>query len=190
MPYADLSQARNPAERLFAGEGKIDSARAFLIYNKGAISQELTYALKYYGDMELAMQLGRMAAIRLSQLPDYALPDLLIPVPLHKKRLNKRGYNQAEWIARGFQSVWGTPMDTTHLKRIKRTETQTRKKLYERIINMETSFSLSEGQNFSNKHILIIDDVLTSGATLKACIAEFSECNNLKISIFCLSVAE
>lgn len=190
LPYASMQKGKNPAGKFFAGRGNLSSAHAFLYYSKGGITQRLVFALKYYGNKKLAATLGRIAARRLPESPDFTLPDILIPVPLHKKRLKKRGYNQSEWIARGLSAIWRAPVDTNHLLRIEKTKTQTRKSLYERLISMETAFRLDNKEDLEGKHVLLIDDVMTSGATLEACIHELSRCNNIKISIFCLSITE
>ena len=190
LPYTRFSADNNPLTSLFAGRTEINNSHAFLYYAKGGLAQKLVFSLKYYNNKELGLILGRMAALSLSRLPDYELPDILLPVPLHKKRLRDRGYNQSEWIAKGFSSVWERPIDTTSLVRIKKTETQTRKSLYERIMGMETTFRLTNQTVLEGKHILLIDDVITSGATINACIKELQLCKEVRFSVFCLSVAQ
>lgn len=189
LSYTRFGITPNPTSKLFAGRPEIGWSSAFLLYAKGGITQKLIYQLKYYGDKELGHTLGRLAAMSISQSYGFVLPDVLIPVPLHKRRLRKRGYNQSEWIARGLNSVWGVPIDTQHLIRSRKTKTQTQKNLYNRMINMETSFQTINIGELEGKHVLIIDDVLTTGATLNACINELSTCNNIKISVFSLSIA-
>jgi ComF family protein len=189
MPRLPLEAGENPAERLFSGNSRIESAKAFLSYEKGNITQNLIFNLKYYGNKELGEVLGRMAALSLSNIENYPIPDVLIPVPLHKKRLRKRGYNQSEWIARGLQSVWGTPIDTGHLIRLRKTNTQTRKNVYERKISLETVFGIYNPEELYGKRVLLIDDVMTSGATMEACIRELLCCEEVKISLFSLSIA-
>lgn len=190
LPYTRFDADNNPLKRLFAGQTELISAHAFLYYTKGGGAQKLIFALKYYNNKELGLILGRMAALNLARLPEYETPDILIPVPLHKKRLKKRGYNQSEWIAKGFEAVWKKPVDTTSLRRIKYTETQTKKKIYDRIVSLESTFQLTNRAAFEGKHVLLIDDVITSGATINACIKELQLCKEIKISIFCLSVAQ
>jgi len=190
LPCITPYDENNPAKVLFAGRPEIEAAHAFLHYGKGSIVQKLIFSLKYYDNKELGLILGRMAAHSIARQTGFMLPDILVPVPLHKRRLRQRGYNQAEWIARGFSSVWDRPLDTIHLVREKHTDTQTRKSVFDRITTLETSFSLTNCHIFEGKHILLIDDVVTSGATVDACIKELTQCNNIKISIFCLSIAQ
>lgn len=189
LPYTRFGADNNPTNALFAGRPEAGWSNAFLRYEKGGMTQKLIYRLKYYGDKELGQTLGRMAAASVRQSPGFVMPDMLIPVPLHRKRLRARGYNQSEWIARGFSSTWNVPVNTTQLNRDKRTVTQTKKNLYDRMINMETAFQAINHDVLTGKHVLLIDDVLTTGATLNACMDELSTTNNIKISTFSLSVA-
>lgn len=190
LSYTRFNVNQNPAELLFAGRNEISAAYAFLHYEKGGITQKLIFSLKYHNNKKLGFLLGRMAALQLIRQVDFEQPDVIIPVPLHKKRLKKRGYNQSEWIAKGFNSVCRKSIDTTSLIRLKKTETQTKKSVYDRITGIETAFQLTSGENLEGKHVLLIDDVMTSGATLNACVKELSRCEKIKISIFCLAVAQ
>lgn len=190
LPYTRFNREQNPTDPIFAGRGEINAANAFLYYGKGGITQKLIFSVKYHNNKKLGFILGRMAALQLTRNSDFEEPDVLIPVPLHKTRLRKRGYNQSEWIAKGFNSVCQKQIDTTSLIRIKQTETQTKKNLYDRLTGIETAFQLINNTNLENRHVLLIDDVMTSGATLNACIKELLRCRNIKISIFCLAVAQ
>lgn len=189
LAFFRMDDEANPAAALFAGQSRVISAHALLAYQKGNCTQKLIFNLKYYQNKKLGLTLGRMGARLLKQLAETSPPDLLVPVPLHKTRLRARGYNQSEWIAKGISAAWGTPVDTSHLKRTKKTKTQTRKSLYERLNALNTSFQLDNPKDFEGKHILLIDDVVTSGATLNACIEVLSGCKDIRISIFCLSIA-
>lgn len=190
LPYTRSEKGTNPAAKIFARRPEIKSAHAFLHFKKGNATQKLIFSLKYYNNKRLGFALGRMAALAISRSPEYELPDVLIPVPLHKTQLKKRGYNQSEWIAKGFNSVINRSIDTVSLAREKKTNTQTRKNLYERMTGMETSFSLTNPNAFEGKHVLLIDDVITSGATLNACIEELCLCSKIEISVFTLSIAQ
>lgn len=189
LSYTRFGFDSNPTSRLFDGRPELVWSNAFLRYEKGSITQKLIYRMKYYGDKELGEVLARIAGTAISRLPGFVLPDILIPVPLHKKRRKERGYNQSEWIARGLNSTWGVPIDTHHLQRNRHTKTQTKKNLYERMVNMETIFQVTGHEDLAGKHLLLIDDVLTTGATLNACIEELVRCNDVKISVFTLSAA-
>lgn len=190
LPYTRFSSTQNPVAKLFAGRKEIGFAHAFLRYEKGGLTQQLVFSLKYYGNKELGFVLGRMAALQLSRKEDFELPDLLIPVPLHPKRLRQRGYNQSEWIARGFNSVCKKTIDTSSLQRFKKTDTQTRKNVFNRMIGTEMAFRLADHSNLDGKHVLLIDDVITTGATISACIDQLLQCKKIKVSIFSLAVAQ
>lgn len=190
LPYMRFGSSGNPVAQLFAGSNEIGFTHAFLRYEKGGITQRLVFSLKYYGNKQLGFILGRMAALEVMQSKEFNVPDLIIPVPLHPARLRQRGYNQSEWIARGFNSVCGTRIDTTSLRRVKKTDTQTRKNVYNRIAGIETAFQLTSDQHIEGKHVLLVDDVITTGATINACIAELLRCKKVKISIFSLAVAQ
>lgn len=161
----------NPVEQLFAGKVNITAATAFLHYEKDSHVQKLIYALKYYDNKELGYLLGRIAALELKETHSpLCCADLLIPIPLHPRKIKKRGYNQSEWIARGVSSILHIPVDTSHLSRIKKTDTQTHKSIYERWGNVQDVFSITNPQTLEGRHILLIDDVITTGSTLEACV--------------------
>jgi Predicted amidophosphoribosyltransferases len=185
-----VSRYGNPTTNLFKNNIDAVFSSAFLYYEKGGNTQKLIYSLKYHGNKKLGYTLGRQAAIELQSNPDFVLPDLLIPVPLHLKRQRKRGYNQSEWIAKGINSILGGVIDTSHLKRKKHTDTQTKRGVFERNMNMENSFFLEKGEELSGKHILLIDDVFTSGATVGACARLLLEQEGVKVSLFALSIAK
>mgnify|MGYP003349625720 CR=1 FL=1 len=108
--------------------------------------------------------------------------DIIIPVPLHQKKLNKRGFNQSEWFAKGLSIVFGKSIDTGKLFRIKETETQTRKKKYERWENVEGIFELKDEIGFEKKHVLLVDDVITTGSTIDAAFQPFKGISGIRIS--------
>lgn len=115
---------------------------------------------------------------------------MLVPVPLHKKKEKLRGYNQSEWIARGVSVITLIPVFTSGMVREKNTETQTHKSAFERWENVDGIFRVTIPEYFSGKHILIIDDVLTTGATTVACASAFDKVEDIRISILTLAVAE
>jgi len=116
--------------------------------------------------------------------------DVIVPVPLHKKKQKLRGYNQSEWIARGISSVTGIPLNAKSVIREKNTETQTRKSAFERSENVEGIFKLCDVACFQGKHVLIIDDMLTTGSTTVACASTLFEVEGVRISVLTLAVAE
>jgi ComF family protein len=173
---------------LFVGFPQVDEVAAFLYFEKDGMTQKLIHSLKYYNNKALAEYLGRIAAIELKAHVIYASVDTLIPVPLHRKKEKKRGYNQSEHIANGIASIYGCKTDKTAIVRMTDTESQTHKSVYERFTNVEKIFSCTDTAQLSGKHILLVDDVITTGATLSACIATLSEIPQINISLFSLSI--
>lgn len=179
----------NPAEQLFTGKVEIEKATAYLHYEKGGKVQQLIYAIKYKGEKEAGFQLGRQAALALHEKGFFEGIDLLLPVPLHSQRQKKRGYNQAEWIARGIASVCLLPIENKALARIRKTNTQTHKNVFDRWTNVQNIFSVKSEEPLIGKHVLVIDDVLTTGATIGACANCLSAIEGIRISILTLSIA-
>lgn len=182
-------QIENPVEKRFWGKVDLVRGTSFFHFHKGSDFQQLLYELKYKGNKELGEVVGRYAAVDLLEDPDFADVDVIVPVPLHANRLKERGYNQSEWIARGLAAVMHKPIDTSHLIRMLPSSTQTRKTVYERYLNMEGIFQLNDPGVFEHKHVLLVDDVLTTGSTLEACILAIQHSEGVRVSIFTLAVA-
>lgn len=154
--------------RVFAGRVPLELVTSFYTYEKRARVQNLLHAIKYKGQKELGEFLGRLYAQDLGKAGTFENVDLLLPIPLHEKKLRKRGYNQSEWFARGLAGELGKPVNTRVLTRVKETGTQTRKKKYQRWENVEGIFSVTEPETLYEKHVLLVDDVITTGATIEA----------------------
>ena len=146
--------------------------------------------LKYGGYKELGEVMGRYMSAELSSGEFFDGVDMIIPVPLHRKKQKLRGYNQSEWIARGIASVTGIPLCAECMIREKNTETQTRKSTFERWENVEGIFELHHAESLIGKHVLIVDDVLTTGATTVACASRIMEVEGIRISVLTLAVAD
>lgn len=145
--------------------------------------------LKISWEQKIGYELGRMAATTYRETGLFDTIDLLLPVPLHPKRMRQRGYNQSEWIARGIRSVTGIAVDTSSLSRIKKTESQTRKQIFERSENVEDIFRVENTDTLKNKHILLVDDVITTGSTMNACAEAMKAISGIRISILGIAVA-
>lgn len=182
-------QPENEVEKRFWGKVPIHRGTSFFFFYKGSPFQQLLHELKYRNNPGVGIVAGKFAAADLLQSPDFASVDVIIPVPLHPKKLRKRGYNQSEQIALGMSAIMNVPIDTRHLIRIRETATQTRKTVYERFVNTSGIFGLTNPTAFKEKHVLLVDDVLTTGSTLEACIQTLMETDNIKISVFTLAVA-
>lgn len=181
-------QEENPVCQLFMGKVDIVNASAWLHYEKGTKVQQLIHAFKYYDNRALAYQMGRQMGMSLQAYIDKET-DWLIPVPLHRKRHRQRGYNQSEWICRGLASVIHVPVYTDGLQRKTASGTQTDKSIYARWINVQDIFTLKDTQCLEGKHVLLIDDVITSGSTLSACAEVLSAIPDIKVSILALAAA-
>lgn len=180
----------NPMLKLYAGIPQLQNAAGFLIYEKEGKVQSLIHSFKYRDNKQLAKQLGRIAACELETNNFFNNIDLLVPVPLHPKKERKRGYNQSEWIARGIASLINKPIISDILLRTTHTKTQTSKQRYERHLNVEKIFSLRNAEPLEHKHILLIDDVITTGATSLSCIDALVNIPNISMSLFALSIVE
>ena len=171
LPYTDFhTYADNPVARAFWGRIPVQSAMALLYFQRGNRTQQLLHQLKYQRQPAIGSFLGSKIGERLATSSATNAPiDLIIPVPLHPKRQRSRGYNQSEQIARGIASVLQVPVDTSILRRQAHTSSQTRKDRTARVENMAAAFLVKQPALLQHKHILLVDDVITTGATLEAC---------------------
>lgn len=179
----------NPVSRLFWGRVDLESAASYYFFDKGSRFRGLIHKMKYRGQKEIGFELGRIygSELKFSRLFNQA--DLIIPVPLHPRKERKRGYNQSEWIARGMAESMEKPLDIKSVYRAVDTESQTRKSRYERWENVENIFQVSIPENLQNKHILIVDDVITTGSTLEACAHAILRLEGTKVSCVTLAMA-
>jgi len=178
----------NTADR-FLGKIEFERAASGFRYNKDSNIQKALELLKYKGEKEVGSCLSRVSAIRLHEQGFFKDIDLLIPVPLHKKKLKKRGYNQSEWIANGIKEITGIPIHSEILGRSVHNASQTTKNLWSRWENAQGLFVLNKVEGVSGKHLLLVDDVLTSGSTLEACGQALLQIPDVRISIFALALA-
>lgn len=179
----------NDVARLFWGKVPLVHAASYFYYYKGSDYCRILYRLKYHHCKEIGEVMGRCMAAGIQASTFFKGIDLIVPVPLHKKKLRLRGYNQCEWIAKGISAVTGIPVNTSGLIRTVNNSTQTKKSARERWENVQNIFSVVSSGDFADKHILLIDDVLTTGATLYACATALKELEGVKVSILTLAVA-
>lgn len=183
------SAYQNPVTYLFLGKVEIEKAYAFLHYEKGGRVQAWIHALKYHNRKQAGFLLGRLCALAYSEIGGFEGVDVLLPVPLHPRKQRLRGYNQAEWIARGISSIVTLPIDTTTLCRTRATDTQTHRHLYQRWKNVHDVFALTDPLSLQGKHILLIDDVITTGSTLAACVEALSHIPGARVSVLGMGLA-
>lgn len=179
----------NPVARQFWGRVNIENAASYYFFDKGSKFQVLIHNMKYRGQKEIGYELGKIFGGELMSSSAYREIDLVVPVPLHVRKQRKRGYNQSEWIARGIAERMEKPLDTKTLYRAVESETQTNKTRYERWKNVENIFMLKTKNNLKEKHILLVDDVVTTGSTLEACAKVILDIENTKVSIATLAIA-
>ena len=190
LPKNDMHYEKgNILEKKFWGKADVERVTSFLRYIKKSDVQRLINKLKYKGEKEIGVFLGKYAAAELVDNDVFGSVDVIVPVPLHKSKYRKRGYNQSRCIADGMAEIMGIPVDEGNLYRAVENPTQTRKSTYERWENTKGIFELTDGSLFDGKHILLVDDVLTTGSTLIACVEAIREKSNAKISVFTLASA-
>lgn len=184
LPYTDHHfHADNIAARQLWGRLPCNAVMSLLYFGKGSRTQNIIHSLKYKGRHDLGIKLGNMIAEKLLMNPVYSDIDQIIPVPLHRSKTLKRGYNQSLCVAEGISAVLQIPVNVSSLLRSKRTGTQTKKSRYNRFENMQQVFSIVNSEAIHGKHILLVDDVMTTGATLEACGMALFEGKINKLSI-------
>lgn len=181
----------NPVARHFYGRVSIEKAAALLEFRKGGISQTLLHALKYARKREIGTALGHRIGKKYLASGFLEGVDGIVPVPLHPVKLRKRGFNQSAVIAKGIEEKTGIPLLSNLLIRREYTETQTRKSRINRVDNVRTAFQIKSGtklKQYQGRHLLIVDDVITTGATIEACVNCLSELDNLRVSVVALAL--
>ena len=169
MPVTGYHQAKkNPLEDLLKLRLRVDFISAFLRYDQGLSTQHILHAIKYKGQKLLAEYLGQLYGAEIRHCFSPPL-DYVIPVPLHKRKLRERGYNQSEYWAKGLAQSLSIQLNTHSLVRVQYTTTQTKKSRTERVQNVEKAFRVLAPERLKGKNILLVDDVITTGATLEAC---------------------
>ena len=170
MPKTGFEDSdNNPVSKIFWGRVPVRAGTSLFRFEKGSAYQTLLHDLKYRGNRRAGLYLGRLLGQALEHTT-FSDCDLMVPVPLHRKRLKQRGYNQSEIIALGASEITGIPVASRLINRNKNMRSQTLMNRQERFANMETAFSLCDGApDLHGKKILIIDDIITTGATLEAC---------------------
>ncbi|MFN7280419.1 MAG: ComF family protein, partial [bacterium] len=184
-----LQQPHNPVEMLFWGRTPVDAAGSLFYFSRGSAMQRILHALKYRGNRQAGVRLGRSLGEAIGASGRFSPIDAIIPVPLHPEREKIRGYNQAECIARGIAVATGWPVWTGLVNRIRQTDTQTRKNRIERWSNLSDGFRLSRPEHVAGKHLLIVDDVITTGASLEACAHGILQASPAKLCIATIAYA-
>lgn len=179
----------NPVAQLFWGRCMIEKAAAFSYYNKGSRIRNLIHYLKYKGVREIGYELGRIYGLSLKASGFTDDIDLIIPVPLHPSKKRIRGFNQSETISMGIADVAHLPLDVKSLARTIVSVTQTKRSRYERWTNVEGIFQVVDPLAISGKHILLVDDVITTGSTIESCTNALLKFEGVKVSVVALAFA-
>lgn len=189
MPETNFEMhAGNPVEKLFWGRIDLQAATSQFYFTKESLMQHLMHQFKYKGNGELGLQLGRMMGEQLKKSGRFNA-EALVPLPLFPAKEKRRGYNQATILCEGIKQSMNIPVLANIIARPSHTETQTNKGRIERWKNMEGKFVLQDPESISNKHILLVDDVVTTGATLESCGAELLKGGNVTLSVATLCVS-
>ncbi len=183
------SDEENPLFMLFWGKIPLEMIAAFYFYNKGSKVQNLIHQLKYKNRPDIGIFLGKRYGNYLKKSAQFFSIDLIIPVPLHHKKMKSRGYNQAEMFAQGLSATMDIPYNTTILVRSTATETQTKKSKEERWENVKGKFTIANEELLKGKHILLVDDVITTGSTMEACAQTLLSVEGVGVSFASIAVA-
>jgi ComF family protein len=181
--------AGNPVEKIFWGRFDLKAAHSEFYFSKGQVIQQLIHQLKYKGNREAGLYLGRMMGNHLINSGRFGTIDQLVPLPMFPAKEFRRGYNQATIICNGLSEAMNVPVHLNNVIRRYATETQTKKHRTERWENVAESFMVTDPAALAGKHILLVDDVLTTGATMEACCQAMSTIPEISISLATLAIA-
>lgn len=181
-----LDPFNNNLAKLFWGQINMQKATAFYFYYPGTPECHIIFNLKYFNRPDVGISFGRMYAIECNLSNFFSGIDVIIPVPITSTRLKQRGYNQSEMIAKGVSSVTNIPLITNAIRRKVFRKSQTKRSEFERMISIRSDFELVNPTLLEGKHILIVDDIITTGATILAVCKVLSNIKNLKVSVFAL----
>jgi len=188
LPHTGFHRyAGNPVEKIFWGRLPIACATSLLYFTKSSLLQHLIHQFKYKGKVEIGRYIGRCMGEVMQEASRFENIDALVPLPLFAARERKRGYNQSGILCEGIAEIRQLPILRNIIARKSATETQTRKTRTERWANISGRFELVRPEAIQGKHILLVDDVITTGATLEACGQELMTAGNTRLSIFTMA---
>lgn len=175
--------------KVLYGRAKIENGTALFRFEKKGIVQQLVHGLKYKGYENIGFFLGNWLGGELKDLEHYKYVDVVIPVPLHKNKLKKRGYNQVAKFGQQIAKALDADYKDDVLLKVTNTTSQTTKNRFTRWNNTDELFTILNDASIENKHVLLVDDLITTGATLEACISVLYKAKNIKISIATIAIA-
>jgi ComF family protein len=190
LPHTNYAQhANNQVEKIFWGRIPLAAAHSQFYFSKSSMVQELMHQLKYKSNQSIGMYLGEMMGNSLLNSNRFTDIDGLVPLPMYADKQHRRGYNQAAVICKGMALAMNIPVINNNVSRQYATQTQTRKSRIERWENVTGSFVIKDPAALTGKHLLLVDDVLTTGATLEAAGNSILQCDNVKLSIATVAFA-
>lgn len=184
------SYPNNEVEMRLSGQIPFKSASSLMFFSKDSVAQSIVHQIKYYGNTQLGIQYGQLLGFELLKSGRFNDIDYLVPVPLHWWRKMRRGYNQSYLICKGISRAIDVPIVSHNLYRRRYTQTQTHKNRIERLDNMQSVFAVHRPKQFKDKHILLVDDIITTGATTNSCYQALASIPGLTISVACLGIVQ
>lgn len=179
----------NPVKHLFAGRLRLQQAFSFLYFSSGSVTQAIVHRFKYQNEKELGIFMGRLMGEAMLLHPHHRHYDAILPLPLNPRKLQQRGYNQAELLARGIGQALQVPVHATAVMRTRYTSTQTKKNRLQRWMNVEQVFDVDVHHDLTGKQVLLVDDVITTGATMDAMGEVLQRIPGLQLSLCSLAYA-
>lgn len=190
MPYTGFHlKDDNATARQLWGRAQLDCAASFLFFREASRVQRIMHHFKYQNEPKIGEIMGHRYGSLLSKAGRFTTVDIIIPVPLHPKKLKKRGYNQSDFFARGLAEALDKPVLFDGLVRIKVGDSQTRKSRFDRYRNMKDTFLVGQPEVLENLHVLLVDDVLTTGATIEACAEALLAVEGVRVSVVTIAKA-
>lgn len=180
------NDAENLVAQMFWGRVAVEHATAFMYFYGDSRYRQILHELKYRGQYHIGIEMGKMFGRELKSTP-FDKVDLVHPVPLHRRKKRKRGYNQSALIARGISEAMGKPVAENLIRRMIYTGSQTTRSRYERWENVEGIFAAKDPDKLKGKHILLVDDVITTGSTLEACTSALLALEGVSVSVAALA---
>lgn len=189
-PYSSTIKrvTNNELTQKFSDDLQIENGIALFAMDVKSEIEQLIRQIKYFGRQSIGIESGMVLGKLIKKHNLLTDVDMLLPIPLHKKKLRKRKYNQSERICVGLSQILGIPIDTTSIVRIKNTKTQTSMTHTKRLHNMNDAFVLKDHRHLVNKHICIVDDVVTTGATISACAYQLLPIEAVRLSVACIAL--
>ena len=191
LPYTDqIDIEDNELEYRIYGRFKFERAAALFRFRKESKVQKLMHQLKYKNRPHIGVELGKEFGKRILASKEFPIPDLIIPIPLHRKKQKKRGYNQSYQFGKGIAEELNIPIYGSVLSKISDNKSQTKMNRLERLENVLNSYKITDDSKIKGKHVLLVDDIITTGATIEAAAQKLLKSQDLKLSLALIGMAE